>query len=134
MAATKLTKAQKLELLLALKKVINTRPDRRPRWFTAEYGLCTNFEILCCHNPNASDLADRGNPFKKLFFEHVKTWPRYSGDKDYYIPAAPSKQWPNANAESMYNWTSNMYDRRVPYCQLRHDLLDHIIKCVENEQ
>ena len=134
MAATKLTKAQKLELLLALKKVINTRADRRPRWFNAEYGLCTNFEILCCHNPNAKDLVDHHDPFKKLFFEHVKTWPHYSGDRDFYVPAVPSDRWPGECAKSMYRASPNMYDRRVSYCKLRHDLLDHVIKCVENEQ
>lgn len=133
MAATKLTKDQKLELLRSLKRVINTRADRRPCWFAPDYGLCMNFEILCGRHPDAKDLADRINPFKKLFFPHVKTWPHYSGDKDFYVPATPSKQWPNANAESMYGWTSNMYDRRSPYCRLRHDLLDHVIACVEAE-
>lgn len=131
MAVTKLTKEQKLELLLILKKAINTRADRRPHWFSAEYGICVNFETLCSRSPKAKGLADRGDPFKKLFFKYVKTWPHYSGDKHYYIPAASSVPRTTATAESTYNWTSNMYDRRVPYCKLRHDLLDHIIRCVE---
>lgn len=131
--AKKLTKDQKLELLRSLKRVINTRADRRPHWFTSGFGLCTNFEMLCDRHPSAKELAERSNPFKKLFFQHVKTWPHYSGDKDFYVPATPSKQWPNANAESMYNWQADQFDRRSPYCRLRHDLLDHVIACVEAE-
>lgn len=129
----RLSKTQKLELLRTLRQVIHTRTDRRPDWFTAEFGLCTNFDMLCDKHPSAKDLANQDNPFKKLFFEHVKTWPHFSGDKVYYIPAVPSKQWPNATAELMYGWQQNQYDRRSPYCRLRLDLLDHVIACVEAE-
>ena len=131
--AKKLTKDQKLELLRSLKRVINTRADRRPRWFQPAYGLCTNFEILCTRHPATAGQQDRHNPLKRFFIQHIKTWPHFSGDENFYVPVVPSKRWPKATAETMYHWQANQYDRRSPYCRLRHDLLDHVIACVEAE-
>ena len=124
-------KQQKLELLNKLKQTIHTRPDRRPRWFSAGHGLCTNFAQMYDHS--STKLPAMLNPFKQLFIKYVKTWPHYTGKKDYFIPAVPSKAWPHATAELMYDWQPNQYDRRSPYCKLRYDLLDHVIRCVEAE-
>ena len=123
-------KQQKLELLNKLKQTTHTRPDRRPRWFTSGFGLCTNFDQMCY---NGGIKVPNNNPFKQLFIQHIKTWPHYTGSKDYFIPAVPSKAWPRATAELMYDWQANQYDRRSPYCKLRYELLDHIIRCVEAE-
>lgn len=131
-----MNKQQKLDLLYKLKRVINMRADRRPDWFRMSYGLCANFENMCYFS-DIEPLPVRvrwpnGNPFKQLFIKYVKTWPHYSGNNTFFIPAV-SKVWPGPTAESMYHNTNNLYDRRSPYCKLRHDLLDHIIRCVEAE-
>lgn len=127
-----LTKDVKLELLYRLKQIVNTRSSRRPAWFVDSFGLCSNFDLMC--DKYFHNWVCGYNPFNRLFIQYIETWPKYSGDKIYYIPASPSKhQHQAATAAMAYDWYDNQYDRRIPYCRLRHELLDHVIACVEAE-
>lgn len=138
-----ITKQNKLVLLHELRRIIHTRPDRRPAWFRPDYGLCSNFELMCRDRPEF-ELMCRDRPeckdvevwyalFRNLFSQHIFTWPHYSGNTSYYIPAIRTRRQQHSHPEAEYASWKNLYDRRSPYCRLRYDLLDYVIECVDNE-
>lgn len=110
-------KQPKIELLKKLRKIIHTRPDRRPKWFDAQYGLCSNIEQLA----GRSGFGYRS--LKALFGKDVfNSWPLYSGDNDFPIPATSG-----CSPTDQYFNQMNQFDRRSPYCKMRYELLDHLI-------
>ena len=63
-----------------------------------------------------------------IVLEFSSCWEKYSGDILYPVPAVkyftPFQE---------FNQTKNLWDRETEYGQLRWELLDHLIDCVERE-
>jgi hypothetical protein len=124
-----------LDTLRRLRVVINTRNDRRPKWFSATKGLCRNYAALVAH--------DRGNDnidpwlMTDLYDQYYRTWPKWSGSDTYPVPAPPSMRVglsPGSyNAlDAYHNYDGkNKYNKGAQYGRDRRELLDHLIEQME---
>ena len=77
-----------LDTLRRLRVVINTRADRRPKWFSDTKGLCHNYAALVAHDQGTDEL----DPWlmTRLFDQYYRTWPKWSGSDTYPVHAPPS--------------------------------------------
>lgn len=115
----RLTKRERnLALLLELRKVINTRPSRRPDWFRAEFGLCWNFGTLCILRHGVK--FDLFTQFKK----QIKSWPLWTGDNCFIVPGRKGIA-PGIEYDNLY---PNKYTRKAYAGRNRRALLDHLIQ------
>lgn len=114
-------------LLEALKHVHQSPKNSQREW---SFGIC--FYVLdCLHQLGvaSSDLDIIEERMDKLF----RIWPHYSGDLDYPVPGEDSSLM-SPREEFDYHLDNNlsMWDKSTEYGQLRWDLLEFMIKELED--
>jgi len=109
-----------------LKRVMNLTPRNRPTWFRKKAGICANLYEL--HHLNKKYFIQPQEANRTLL-KYFKTWKHFSGNTLFPIPDT------NREPLEAYLDTQNtgFYNKKDPYCKLRYNLVDHIIKEMENE-
>lgn len=105
---------QKQILLDALRVIKDTPP-------AAALGICPNIDYATLYVENCDDYA-----VQMLFKGHAKSWPLYSGDCNYPVPATT-----DISASAAYYRADNMW--KGEYGSLRKQLLDFVILALEKE-
>ena len=114
-----------LDEMLELQCGMQLRSSRRPHWFWKNSGICGNLIEIRTNTVVRVKNLTHFRPLNHYF----KTWEHFSGDLEFPVPGLTE----GANAEDKYFSVANLYDRRDPYCKLRYDLVDHIIKQMRAE-
>jgi hypothetical protein len=80
------------------------------------YGICYN---LNCY---------MGQQTGKFTERYAKSWAHYSGEEGYPVPAYDFE-----NPVDEYAYSEHLWNKDHPYGQMRWELLDHVITCIEKE-
>lgn len=106
---------QKQILLDALRVIKDTPP-------IVALGICPNIDYATLYVENCDDHA-----IQMLFKGHAKSWPLYSGDHNYPVPATSA----DTSATAAYYRAEHMWEGK--YGNLRKQLLDFVILALEKE-
>ena len=119
-----------LNEVLELKRIMQLPSSRRPEWFYKGTGICHKLSNIQYYITRPDINVNTSNfHLQRILEKHFKTWKHFSGDLGYPIPSLSEC----LDAEDKYCSVKNLYDRRNPYCKLRYDLVDHIIKQMKAE-
>ena len=114
--------------MLELKRIMQLPSSRRPEWFYKGTGICHNLSNVQYYITRR-DVNTSKFRLQRALNKHFKTWKHFSGELFFPVPSLSEC----LDAELKYCLVKNLYDRRDPYCRLRYDLVDHIIKQMKAE-
>ena len=60
---------------------------------------------------------------------YAPLWEEFSGDPNYPVPSGN----PNVSGRRKFCTTYDMWDKTTEYGRARYRLVDHLIKCIEND-